>query len=449
MIGAQAPRWTPADATPAAIGDVIADEVLRPRPDRNWWIAFGVSFLLTLLFVAALIYSFAVGPGAWGNNTSVVWGYPIINYVFWLGVGHAGTLISSLLWLTSQTWRPAINRYAETMTLVAVCIAGLFPIVHLGRPMYVLWVAPIPIHQELWSQWRSALVWDFWAVFAYLSFSTLFLYLGLIPDFAALRDRARSPFTARFYGALALGWRGSLRQWRLHRAAHALMSSIAVPLVVSVHSIVGLDFAASVMPAWNSSLYPPYFVVGALFSGFATAALIGAWLRYALRLQAIITPAHFDAIARILLATSLIMGLSYALEWIGAAYAQDRNEYRQLAYTAFGPQGWAYWLMIVCNVAAPQAYWARRVRRSIPVAIGVAFLIDIGMWFERYVIVTGTLTHGYMVSDLRPYTPTIVDQCLLLGSVGFFCFAILILARVWPIVSIHGMRRLVAQEQAA
>lgn len=444
MTNHAASQWHSPDLTPEKVVSTVSDIVLRPRPTLTWRIAFAVSFGLTLVFVGGLIWSFAIGPRLWGNNASNVWGLPISNYVFWLGVGHAGTLISSLLWLTSQRWRPAINRFAEIMTFVAVCIAGLFPIVHLGRPMYVFWVAPVPIHQGLWPQWMSALVWDFWAVFSYLCFSTLYLYVGLLPDLATLRDRARRRVTALFYGALALGWNGSQRQWRLHRGLHALMSAVAVPLVVSVHSIVGLDFAASVMPEWNSSLYPPYFVVGALFSGFATVAIIGAWLRATLHLQPIITPAHFDAIARVLLAASVIMGLSYASEWAAAWYADDAAAQRQLLGTAVGEKAAQYWIMIAANVLIPQALWFSSVRRSIAAVVAISLFIDVGMWLERYLIVVGALGHGYIVSAWRGFTPTIVDAMLLFGSVGFFCFSITIIARFVPIVSMHGMRRLLA-----
>jgi molybdopterin-containing oxidoreductase family membrane subunit len=428
---------------------LVSDTVLRPRPGLRWWVAAGISFAFTLLFVIGLIWSFEIGPGLWGNNASQIWGFAIINYVFWLGVGHAGTLISSLLWLTGQRWRPAVNRFSETMTFVAVCIAGLFPIVHLGRPMYVLWIAPIPVHQGVWAQARSALVWDFWAVASYLSFSTLFLYVGLIPDFATLRDRARRRATAIFYGLLALGWRGSARQWRLHRALHALMSGIAVPLVVSVHSIVGLDFAASVMPGWNDSLIPPYFVVGALFSGFATTALIGAWLRWGLGLERILRPAHFEAIARILLASSVIMGVSYGTEWLAAWRSGSADDLRQLTRYAFSSSGWIYWLMLACNVAIPQLYWIGRFRRSIPAMVAIALLIDVGMWVERYLIVLGPLGHGHVVSAWRHFDATYVDVMLLAGSVGFFCFAILILARILPIIAMHGMKALIAREPGA
>lgn len=444
MTAHRAPHWHPPDLTPEKATALVADTVLRAAPNWIWRISFLVSFLLSLVFVAALVWSFAIGPGLWGNNTSSVWGFPIANYVFWLGVGHAGTLISSLLSLTGQRWRPAVNRFAETMTLVAVSIAGMFPIVHLGRPMYVFWVTPIPMHEGLWPQWMSALVWDFFAVLAYLLFSALYFYLGLIPDVATLRDRARHRWVAQFYGALALGWQGSSRQWRLHAKLHRLMSGVAVPLVVSVHSIVGLDFAASVVSEWNSSLYPPYFVVGALFSGFATVALIGAWLRTTLKLEALITSAHFTAIARVLLAASVVMGLSYASEWLAAFYARDADTLRQLRHAAFGDQGGWYWFMLACNVGAPQLFWFRWARTHIFVVLIIAAIVDVGMWFERYLIVIGALRHDYLESSWRTFTPTLVDMMLLLGSVGFFCFAVMAIARVLPIISMHGMRKLLA-----
>lgn len=449
MSSPPAHRWAASDIDARTVGEIATGPVLAPRPNKTWWLGFLLSLGFALVYLGALLWSFIEGPGVWGNNASQVWGLAIANYVFWLGVGHAGTLISSFLWLTRQKWRPAVNRYAEAMTLVAVAIAGLFPIVHLGRPMYVLWVAPLPTHEGVWPQWRSALVWDFWAVFSYLCFSLIFFLVGLVPDLAVLRDKARHRLTGRIYGALALGWRGTARDWRLHRTLHAFLSTIAVPLVVSVHSIVGLDFAASVMPAWNTDLYPPYFVVGALYSGFATTALVGAWLRVALDLRSVIRVNHFEAIARILLAASLVMMLSYATEWMVAWRTGGEDEMKQLLAGAFGSQAFVYWIMIGCNVLAPQLLWLPHVRHNIGWVVAISILIDIGMWFERYQLVTGPLGHNFMPASWRDFVPTITDLGLTIGAFGFFLFAIILLARMIPIVSIHGLRLMLRQERSS
>jgi molybdopterin-containing oxidoreductase family membrane subunit len=441
-------RWLdgPVDLTTVSVQ--VTAPVLAPR-NRGWWIALCASGLLTAVMVAGMVYSFESGVGVWGNNTSVVWGFPIANYVYWIGIGNAGTLISALLLITRQKWRASINRFAEAMTLFAVSIAGVFPILHLGRPMYFYWLAPFPDSHTLWPQWRSALVWDFWAILSYLLFSIVFFYVGLIPDLATLRDRARSKLVARLYGVFALGWRGSLLHWRTHRRLEFLMACMAVPLVCSVHSIVGLDFAASLMPGWDESIFPPYFVVGALFSGFAVVVMLAAWLRGALGLQDIITPRHFEAMARVLLAASIVMGLSYATEWFSAWYGGQGPDVAQLAFTFGGPYRWLYFIMLFCNVAASQVFWLRRARTDMRVLIAVAVLINIGMWLERMLIILNTLSHGHLPSAWRLFTPTLVDFAILAGSFGFFALLMLLFSRLLPVVSMHDVRKLLSEEGLA
>ncbi|HEX4182820.1 MAG TPA: NrfD/PsrC family molybdoenzyme membrane anchor subunit [Caulobacteraceae bacterium] len=436
----------PLDLT--ALTAEVADPVLARR-GRDWWIAAGVSAFLTLIMVAAMAYSFENGVGAWGNNTSVVWGFPIANYVYWIGIGNAGTLISALLLVTRQKWRASINRFAEAMTLFAISIAGIFPILHLGRPMYFYWLAPYPDGHGLWPQWRSALVWDFWAILSYLLFSIIFFYVGLIPDLATLRDRARSRTAAVIFGLLAVGWRGSIRHWRAYERLVFLMACMAVPLVCSVHSIVGLDFAASLMPGWKESIFPPYFVVGALFSGFAMVVLLAAWLRRALDLTNIITTAHFEAMARVLLAASIVMGLSYATEWFSAWYGGQKPDFSELAFTFGGPYRWLYFTMLFGNVIAPQVLWLRRARTDTRVLVIVAILINIGMWLERILIILDTLSHGHLPSAWRLFTPTLIDIAILTGSFGFFALLMLMFSRLLPVVSMHDMRKLLAQEGLA
>jgi molybdopterin-containing oxidoreductase family membrane subunit len=431
-----------------AITELISGPILSRDSWRNWWIAFAVSGALTVLMVVSASWLFGEGVGVWGVNSSIVWGFAIANYVWWLGIGHAGTLISALLLLTRQRWRASLNRFAETMTLFAVSIAGLFPIFHLGRPYFLYWLIPYPNRMTLWPQWRSALVWDFWAVSTYLLFSLLFWYAGLIPDLALLRDRARNPAVRRIYGIFALGWRGSAHHWEIHDRLYRSMAGMAIPLVVSVHSIVSLDFAASLMPGWQTTIYPPYFVVGALYSGFAMVVVIAAALRIGLSLASLITANHFDMIARVLLAASIIMGISYGVEWFTAWYSDDRAELNHVIYEFTGTYWPMYIAQLAFNVAIPQAFWWSRVRRSIPAIVTIAIVINIGMWIERVLIIWDTLGRGHMVSSWRIFIPTFWDWSLLFGSIGFFVFLYLIFCRVLPVISAHETHKLLHQERA-
>ncbi len=422
---------------------------LGTRPWRRWWIAFLCALPFGLLFLTGFAVSTTQGIGVWGNNTTLVWGFDIANYVWWIGIGNAGTLISALLLLTRQAWRSSINRFAEAMTLFAAAIAGLFPIFHLGRPVFAYWLAPYPNPMALWPQWRSALVWDFWAIGSYLLFSLTFWYTGLIPDLATLRDRAKRPRTRRLYAVFALGWRGSARQWALHGSFYKTMAGLAVPLVCSVHSIVGLDFAASLMPGWEESLFPPYFVVGAMFSGFAMVVLIAALIRWGLGLDALITPRHFDAMAKILLAGSCVMALSYATEGFTAWFSGDRAERSYLAYAWTGRYGGVYGLMLLFNCLLPQALWSARVRRSLPALAMISACVLVGMWFERILIIWNTLGHGHLPSLWAAFHPRFWDWAILFGSVGAFACMFLVFVRVIPAVSLHEMRELADAERPA
>jgi Ni/Fe-hydrogenase subunit HybB-like protein len=443
-------RWTRPSGRDAEAINALVSAPLLERGQwrwRAWWIAFAVSGALTVVMVVAMVWVFAFGLGVWGYNTTVIWGFPIANYVWWIGIGNAGTLISSMLLLTRQRWRASINRFAEAMTLFAASIAGLFPITHLGRPEYFYWLLPYPNTMTVWPQWRSALIWDFWAILSYLLFSILFWYVGLIPDLATLRDRATSNVARLFYGALALGWRGSARHWRLYEHYHTTMACLAVPLVVSLHSVVGLDFAASLMPGWNETIFPPYFVVGAMYSGFAMVVLLTALLRWGFRLQAVITIAHFDVMAKIMLMASLVMGLSYASEWFSAWYHGEHEERALTAFLFTGAYAPLYWAMLLFNVVIPQAFWLRRMRRNVVVAVVISILINIGMWLERIGIVWNTLSYSQLPSTWRVFIPTFWDWALLAGSLGFFAFLFLILVRLFPMVSMHEMRSMVAEER--
>lgn len=435
--------------------EIVNDLVAAPLVDRTrrnwraWWIAFAASAALTAVFIVSIVWVLVKGIGVWGINTSVVWGFDIANYVWWIGIGNAGTLISSMLLLMRQRWRASINRFAEAMTLFAAAIAGLFPIVHLGRSLYFYWLAPYPNTMTVWPQWRSALIWDFWAILSYLLFSLLFWYIGLLPDFATLRDRARSPRQCLIYGALALGWRGSARHWRIYQLYHVALACLGVPLVVLLHSVVGLDFAASLMPGWSEPIFPPYFVVGAMYSGFAMVVCLAALVRWGFNLQPVITTEHFDVIAKIMLAASIVMGLSYLTEWFNAWYTGERAERSLLRFEFIGAYAPLFFAMLFCNVLAPQAFWSAAVRRSIPAVFAIAVIINVGMWLERLLIIWNTLSHGYAPSMWRLYIPTVWDWLITFGSLGFFMFLFLIFVRLIPVVSMHEVRGLIAEEVEA
>jgi molybdopterin-containing oxidoreductase family membrane subunit len=332
------------------------------------------------------------------------------------------------------------------MTLFAAAIAGIFPILHLGRPLYFYWLVPYPNTMSLWPQWRSALIWDFWAILSYLLFSVIFWYVGLIPDLAALRDRAKSRTGQVFYGALALGWRGSARHWHIYEQYHTAKACHAVPLVVSLHSVVGLDFAASLMPGWQETIFPPYFVVGAMYSGFAMVVLLTALLRRGFELEALITVEHFDVMAKIMLAASIIMGLSYATEWFAAWYHGERAERWLVAFQFTGAYAPLYWCMLLFNCVVPQLFWLKAIRRNIVAVVVIAILINVGMWLERIGIVWNTLSHGYSPSMWRIFAPTLWDWTLLIGSLGFFAFLYLLLVRLFPMVSMHEVRKMLSEE---
>ncbi|HVT23267.1 MAG TPA: NrfD/PsrC family molybdoenzyme membrane anchor subunit [Rhizomicrobium sp.] len=427
----------------------IMAAIFAPAHTWRWWVALAFSGSLTLLMIVTVTWLFAHGIGIFGNNTTIVWGFPIANYVWWLGIGHAGTLISALLLLTRQKWRGSLNRFAETMTLFAASMAGLFPIFHLGRPYYLYWIVPYPNVQDVWPQWRSALVWDFWAVGTYITFSALFWYAGLIPDLAMLRERANSRFVRRLYGAFALGWRGSARHWQVHDRLYRYMAALAVPLVVSVHSIVSLDFAASLEPGWSDTIYPPYFVVGALYSGFAMVVVLAAALRWGCSFQPFITVRHFEVIARVLLTASIIMGVSYASEWFWGWYGGERSERHLVIFLFAGPYAPLYYCQLLFNVVVPQALWFTRVRRSIAAVVVISIIINIGMWLERILIVWATLSHDYLPSSWRIFLPTFWDWALLFGSLGAFMFLFLLFVRILPALPAHELRKLWIEENSA
>jgi molybdopterin-containing oxidoreductase family membrane subunit len=421
------------------IADIVCAPLMRPA-GAGWWIGFLIctaGLLATAVGVARL---FTVGIGIWGVNTSVVWGFAIANYVWWIGIGNAGTLISSLLVLTRQGWRASISRFAEAMTLFAVSIAGLFPIFHLGRPLYFYWLAPYPNTMGVWPQWRSALVWDFWAITSYLIFSIIFWFVGVLPDLATARDRSRGAWR-KIYGVAAFGWRGSARHWRHHRRLQTTLAALGVPLVCSVHSIVGLDFAASLMPGWREPIFPPYFVVGAMFSGFAMVVLLTAALSRGLGLQRLIAARHFDAMAKIMLMASIVMGLSYASEWF-SGWLGDADDRASVVFEFTGSYWPLYAAMLLFNVGAPQIFWAPRLRTNLVALIAVSILVMIGMWLERILIIWNTLTHSFLPRMDRIFYPTGWDWLFLIGPLFVFAWLVLVLCRIVPVIPMYEVREL-------
>ncbi|MGE5470509.1 MAG: NrfD/PsrC family molybdoenzyme membrane anchor subunit [Bacteroidota bacterium] len=429
----------------ASISDKISDLVLA-RPHRwPWWALFLVTFAGTVVFFGASAYLFAKGVGIWGVNIPVAWGFAIGNFVWWIGIGHAGTFISAFLYLLRQRWRTSINRFAEAMTLFAAGIAGLFPILHLGRPWFFYWLMPYPNVMELWPQWRSPLVWDFFAIGTYITVSLLFWYVGLIPDLATLRDRAPTSLKRGVYGLMALGWRGEARHWVRYEHAYLLLAGLATPLVIMVHSVVSLDFAVGNTPGYHSTIFPPYFVAGALFSGFAMVLSLAIPLRRAFGLEDFITVRHLEYAAKTMLATSWIVIYSYVAEAFSAFYSGDRYEQAVTVQRLAGDYAPLYWSMLGCNVLVPQLFWWKRVRRSILALFAISLLVNIGMWMERFLIVVTSLYHDFMPSAWGIFYPTFWDWTFLFGSIAFFVWLFLMFLRVLPAISIAEMRLLVKE----
>src|SRR5215216_2984149 len=398
------------------LGDTIDSIVLGPRAPVGWYVGLGVTLILVIVLLIAIAYLFAVGVGIWGVNIPIAWGMAIANFVWWIGIGHAGTLISAILLLLRQQWRTAINRFAEAMTLFAVVCAGLFPILHLGRPWFFYWLMPYPSTMGLWPQFRSPLIWDFFAVSTYLTVSLLFWYLGLVPDLASLRDRARRRWTRMVFGILALGWRGDARHWQRYEQTYYLLAALATPLVVSVHSVVSFDFAVANVPGWHSTIFPPYFVAGALFSGFAMVLTIAIPLRAAYGLQDLVTERHIDVLAKVMLASGLVVAYAYVIELFMGWYSANEYEQYVLLNRIFGPYGPLYWIYMACNVLAIQLVWFRAVRRSHILLWIISILVNVGMWTERFVIVVESLHRDFLPSSWGMYAPTFWDWSTLIGT---------------------------------
>lgn len=431
----------------ASVTDKISAIALTHRTPRSWFVGFSISFVLLMIFLYSTGYLLVTGVGIWGNNIPVAWAFDIINFVWWIGIGHAGTLISAVLLLFRQAWRTSINRFAEAMTLFAVACAGLYPILHLGRPWVFYWLMPYPNTFDLWPQFRSPLIWDVFAVSTYATVSLLFWYVGLIPDMATLRDRAKSTVAKVTYGILAMGWRGSASHWHRYQTAYLLLAGIATPLVVSVHSIVGLDFAISIVPGWHVTLMPPYFVAGAIFSGFAMVMTLAIPLRAVYGLEDFITLRHLSNMAKVMLTTGLIVSYGYAMEVFFAYYSGNDFERYIAVNRAFGPYAWSYWALIACNLLAPQVFWFRAARRNVPLLFVISLVVNVGMWLERFVIIVISLHRDYLPSAWEMYYPTIWDFAQFIGSIGLFLTLLFLFIRFLPVISIFELRELVHETE--
>ncbi len=424
------------------ITDKISAIVLTRRTPLGWLVGFAVTFTLVMMLLLALTYLFVKGTGIWGINIPIGWGFAIVNFVWWIGIGHAGTLISAILLLLHQSWRQSINRFAEAMTLFAVACAGIFPLVHTGRPWVAYWLLPIPNTMLVWPQFRSPLVWDVFAVSTYATVSALFWYVGLIPDLATLRDRAKSVAGRVAYGVAALGWRGSARHWARYDMAYLLLAGLATPLVVSVHTVVSFDFAVGIVPGWHTTIFPPYFVAGAIYSGFAMVLTIAIPLRAAYGLQDFVTTRHLENMAKVMLATGLIVAYGYGMELFMSWYSGNVYERFMTVNRMIGPYGWAYWALITTNIAIPQALWLKKVRASVPALFAIALVVNVGMWLERFVIVVTSLHRDFLPSSWGMYYPTIWDWATFIGTIGLFSALLFLFIRFLPMISIFEMRGL-------
>jgi Ni/Fe-hydrogenase subunit HybB-like protein len=416
----------------ATVTETVCAIVERPRPPAAWYVAFAISSAATAMFVACIVYLISTGIGVWGNNSPVFWAFDITNFVFWIGIGHAGTLISAILFLFRQRWRTGINRFAEAMTIFAVACAGIFPAIHVGRAWVLYWLAPYPNQMSLWPNFRSPLLWDVFAVSTYGTVSLLFWYLGMIPDLATLRDRAKTFWRKLLYGLFALGWRGSTSQWHRFEWAYLLLAALATPLVLSVHSVVSFDFAVAQVPGWHSTILPPYFVAGVVTLAVPARSLFG--------LKSLITMRHLDNMNKLVLGMSFLVGYSYGIEWFMAWYGGNRFEMFAHLNRAMGPYAWAYWLMVGCNVLVPQLFWFRRIRTSLWSMWIIALLVNVGMWMERFVIIVVSLSRDYLPSSWASYRPTLVDGMMLAGSFGLFFTLFLLFCRFLPMVAMAEVK---------
>ncbi|MDA8774314.1 polysulfide reductase NrfD [Opitutales bacterium] len=408
--------------------------IVEQKTPTWWWWCFITAMGIASFTGLGLVYLVSTGVGVWGNSNPVNWGWAIVNFVFWIGIGHAGTLISAILCLLKQKWRTSINRASEAMTVFAVMCAGIFPLFHVGRVWFAWWLFPLPNSNAIWPQFRSPLEWDVFAVSTYFTVSILFWYMGMIPDLAVIRDRAKETWRKYFYGFLAMGWRNANNHWRNFEMAYLLLAGLSTPLVLSVHTIVSFDFAVANLPGWHTTIFPPYFVAGAIFSGFGMVLTLLLPLRAIFRLHDLITEKHIDNMCKIILATGSMVGYAYAMEFFIAWYGANSYEGFAFINRAFGNYWWAYWIMISCNVICPQLFWFKGIKNNIPLVWIISIFVNVGMWFERFVIANTTLSRDFLPSSWGYYSPTVVDIFTFFGTFGFFSVLFLLFLRFLPLM---------------
>ncbi len=426
----------------------ITESVLRPleaKPNKLWLMAMGISSIALAIGLFSITYTLFVGIGSWGLNKTVGWAFDITNFVFWVGIGHAGTLISAILLLFRQTWRNSINRSAEAMTIFAVICAALFPFIHMGRPwLGAFWVMPVPnTRGSLWVNFNSPLLWDVFAISTYFSVSLVFWYLGLVPDFASVRDRAKGKIAKLMYGSLSLGWNGSAKTWYRFELVSLILAGISTPLVLSVHTIVSFDFATSVIPGWHTTIFPPYFVAGAIFSGFGMVQTLLIITRKVYKLENLITMGHMEAMAKVIVLTGSLVGIAYMTEFFMAWYSGNHFESFAFINRAFGPYWWSYWIMFTCNVVTPQFFWFKRVRTSMLATFILSLFVNVGMWFERFVIIVTSLHRDYLPSSWAMYSPSWIEIGIFVGTFGIFFTFFFLYAKFFPVVNMFEVKTLV------
>ena len=429
--------------------DDLISKPLESKPNKKFYIALSITLSMTGLLVIGLVLTFYYGIGMWGNNIPVGWAFDIVNFVFWVGIGHAGTLISAILFLFRQKWRTGIARFAEGMTIFAVMTAGLFPLIHLGRPWLAGYLFPYPSQNSIWVNFTSPLLWDVFAVSTYFTVSLIFWYVGLIPDLATLREKTNNKIKKIIYSVFSLGWRFSNRHWQNYEMVYLILAGFATPLVLSVHTIVSFDFAVSIIPGWHTTIFPPYFVAGAVFSGFAMVQNVLIIVRKIFNYEHIITLDTLEKMNKIILLTGSMVGYGYAMEFFIAWYSGVEAEQFTFLNRALGPYAWAFWIMITCNVLLPQLFWIKKIRRTIPVMFAIAVFINVGMWFERFVIIVTSLSRDFLPSSWAYYKPTLVDGMILIGSFGFFFTWILLFTKTLPVVSMAEIKAVVDGAQTS
>jgi Ni/Fe-hydrogenase subunit HybB-like protein len=427
----------------ATVTEKISSHVLQKGTPLWWFAGFAVSFAVMNVLLVSICYLVFKGIGIWGENEPVGWAFDILNFVWWIGIGHAGTLISAILLLLRQEWRTSINRFAEAMTLFAVACAGVYPALHTGRPWLDYWLFPYPNTMGLWPNFRSPLVWDVFAVSTYATVSALFWFVGLIPDFATLRDRTTNRYAQHIYGMLAMGWRGSARHWHNYDTAYLLLAGLATPLVISVHTVVSFDFAVGIVPGWHATIFPPYFVAGAIYAGFAMVLTLAIPLRKLYGLEDFITQKHLENMGKVMLATGLIVAYGYMMEAFGGYYSGNQYEAFVMKNRMLGPYRHFYWALILCNVIMPQFLWIKNVRTSTVGLFICAMFTNVGMWLERFVIIVVSLHRDYLPSSWGMYHPTFWDWSTFIGTIGLFFTLFFLFVRFMPVISIFEMRTIV------